>query len=116
MPLYCKFSMRKKSYYTAMQLWQTFGMTDNQPFTSSDACCACGRPVSGSLKALHLAGVIRLRDGKKRAPTRHTGEKPIAIWVFTHSFASHMQTDDGMEELAIALSFIEKEGVQLACA
>ena len=107
-----RFPMRKISYYTALKLWQTFGVDNNRPFTCTEACKVTGRHLNGGMSALQGSGVIELTSGKKRSLYRRKSE-PAPTWRFTGAFSMYMQTPLGKEELTEAEETMERI---LACA
>ena len=113
-----RFPMRKQSYYTAMKLYSVYGRDNNHPFTNQDACATVGRWICGGLAALRDAGVIILTSGRKRSVLKRKWEPPTT-WHFTSAFIDYMRTDDGQEELQIALDFLNRNKAKLeqpACA
>lgn len=101
--------MRKSSYYTAMALWDAFGVNNNTPFTNQDGEQALNKRISGGLSSLRESGVIELVDGRKRSIARRPTEPPVR-WRFTHRFCEYMRSVAGIEEHHIAMSFIQKVG------
>jgi hypothetical protein len=91
-----------------MELWSAFGVTGNQPFNFIDAGKVLGKNSSGILKAMSSAGITCRVNGENRTRFQYKKDGPT-VWVFSYRFCQHMNTDDGKEELQIAMAFNRKQ-------
>ena len=97
-----------------MELWRAFGEIGNRSFTCFDAERELGRNVQHGLKGLINANVIHHATPPEKDRVKHRNGCVIVNYQFSQRFQEYMLSEEGIEELHIALAIVEQR--KAACA